>query len=158
MAVKQSTGFASQILGPRSFDQIFDGGCIEIRSGAQPDSADLAATGALLARITRDGLPWAPGNGVNGLRYARDGRFAVRAYTDRWRLSGIATGVAGWFRLVGRSHVDGDSLTEARIDGVILMSPPDGVFPDADFQMVLPSVQITPATAMPIEQWSYFIP
>ena len=101
MPARVSTGFASAILGSQSFESIFNGGSIEIRTGTQPDNADMPATGAVIARVTRDGGAWAAGSLANGLQFTRSGRYAMKPYDHVWQLKGSASGVAGWFRLVG---------------------------------------------------------
>lgn len=158
MATSLSTGFCSRILGAQSFDQIFDGGCIELRSGAQPASADDAATGLLLARITTNGDPWAAGDPTNGLRYSRSGRFVVRRYEDTWRLTGLASGTAGWFRVLPQAADAGAVSTVApRIDGAVVALPGGG-FPSGDFQMALPIIELTASSSVELVQWIFQFP
>lgn len=159
MAVNVSTGFAERILGPQSFDAIFRDGSIEIRSGAQPASADAAAIGTLLARITRNGGAWVAGQPDNGLRFARSGRYAAKDPTQTWTLVGLATGIAGWFRLVANAFDDdGESLSAPRVDGAIALLPDEQTPPPADAQLFLPELAITSATRRDIGQWWYAIP
>lgn len=85
-----------------------DGFILEIRSGAQPATADLAPTGTVLASMT---LPTpAMSSAVN------PGATSAKAGT--WQdASADATGTAGWFRI----RASGDALTtnntDRRIDG-----------------------------------------
>lgn len=154
MAVRTSTGYEALILGPHAFDAIFHNGAIEVRSGAQPDSADMAATGTLLARITRDGGAWAAGNPANGLQFTRDGRYAMKNFAHRWVLKGLATGVAGWCRLLPNAADPGtDSLLHPRIDGAAGV---DGVPGDA--QLILPTLSITPSTTIELPAWWFMQP
>lgn len=154
MTTYVSTGLAARVLGPQSFDSIFAGGCIEVRSGVQPASADLAATGDLLARITLGGGAWSPGLAANGLQFVRTGRYVLKPYADDWVLKGVGTGTAGWFRLLPNSADPGGySLTAPRLDGAVKV---DGT--SADGQMVLVSAAITPATTMSISNWWFAIP
>lgn len=154
MTTRLSTGLAEKLLGPQSFDSIFADGCIEIRTGAQPDSADLAPTGSLIARVTRDGGDWAAGSTANGLRFVRTGRFAMKPYDATWLLKGSATGTAGWFRLLpNASDAGGYSLTAPRLDGAIRLDGASG-----DGQMVLITTSISPATAIPISNWWFALP
>lgn len=154
MALHTSTGYEAMILGPHSFDSIFYNGAIEIRTGAQPATADDAATGALIGRITQQGGAWAPGNPANGLRFSRDGRYAVKNLLQEWVLKGLDTGVAGWFRLLPNTPDFGlASTTMPRIDGAIGLHEAVG-----DFQIFLPTLQITPATAIKIPSWWYMKP
>lgn len=64
------------------------GGSVEIRSGAQPATADDAASGTLLATIAL-AVP-AFGGGVNGV--------ATLGATPALTGTGVAAGTAGWFR------------------------------------------------------------
>lgn len=48
------------MLGTLGFTGAMQRGCIEIRSGAMPITADAAPTGVLLGRITNNGLPFTP--------------------------------------------------------------------------------------------------
>ena len=153
MTALLSTRAAELLLGPESFDSIFENGCIEIRSGPQPDNADLAATGTLLARITRDGGAWTPGAPQNGLQLNRSGRYALKPIEHAWTLKGIAAGTAGWARMVGNAPDPGDaSLSHPRLDGTAGLIGASGV------QLFLPVVEITPETAIDITYWWYAIP
>lgn len=155
MAVRCSTGYASQILGTRSFEQIFLNGSIAIYTGAQPETADDVATGALVARITNGGLPWTPGAPSNGLQFLRNGRFISNALTQLWKLDGLGAGTAGWFRLVANGVDEGGfSMSLPRIDGAIGL---DGG-PDGDYQMLLPTLAITPDIVIPMTSWWYEMP
>jgi hypothetical protein len=154
MAVRVSTGYANAILGATSFASIFLNGSIEIRSGAQPASADAAATGILLGRITRDGDAWTAGSPTGGLQFIREGRYARKDPAQNWILTGVATGVAGWFRLVGNApDAGGFSTTAPRIDGMIGL--PDAV---GDVQMRLPNLSLSAASLIPHDSWWYAIP
>lgn len=154
MAVNCSTGFRARILGPGSFESIFNYGCIEIRSGTQPPSADAPASGTLVARITVDGLAWNAGSNANGLRFTRDGHVARNDASQVWRLTGIAAGTAGWCRLLANAPDDGEhSMTLPRVDGAIGLLDAAG-----DFQMRLPTLAITPSTVIPIPSWWFLLP
>ena len=155
MAVNTSTGFEASILGPSAFEAIFRSGSIEIRTGPQPENADMPATGILLGRITLDGNAWQAGASANGLSFVRTGRYVYKDAAQRWVLRGLATGIAGWFRLVGNVPDAGDvSFDAPRIDGAI------GLDDDSpgDFQMRLPTLAITPDTSIEIGEWWYAIP
>lgn len=154
MAVRTSTGFAEAILGPNAFDILMQDGVIEVRSGTQPASADLGATGTLLGRITRDGGAWTAGLPDNGLRVYREGRAAIKEPSHVWTLTGIATGTAGWFRwLPNLADPGGVSTTAVRIDGAIAPLASEG-----DYQLFLPSVAITSSSEIDISDWWYALP
>lgn len=154
MAVITSTGYCAAILGPTSFDALFHDGVIDVYSGAQPASADLAPTGTLLARITRNGMTWTPGAPAGGLRFIRDGRYVAKDGGQDWRLTGLATGVAGWFRLLPNAADPGTaSLSAPRIDGAV------GVIGDpVDAQIYLPDTAITADTIITLNYWWYAMP
>lgn len=155
MAVRESTGFVAAAMAGQSFASIFANGCIEIRSGAQPDLADLPATGTLLAVVTRDGGAWNAGSPLNGLNFMQAGRSVVRMPAEAWWITGLDTGTAAWARLVGNSPDDGGaSATAPRIDFAIGQATEDEAFP-AGAQLVLPSTAISPATNRPLTQFVY---
>ena len=149
MACRESTGYVQRRNEGSSFKQLFDGGCIEIRTGQQPATADLPATGTLIARVTRDGGVWAPGNPANGLIYDVDGRYAMKRFVHTWRLQGLAAGDAGWCRVVGvNGDSGGASLSEPRIDGAVGL-----IGAVTDVQMFLPVLSITPETVIDFNYW-----
>jgi len=153
MSVNVSTGFRARLLGPQSFEQIFGGGCIEIRSGVQPAHADMAVVGTLLGRITANGAVWTPGSSVNGLTFNRAGHRITNPAAPPWVLDGLASGMATWFRLRGVTD-NGLLSTEApRIDGAIGQLEDEG-----DFQMLLPTTAISASTAIPIASWWFVFP
>lgn len=154
MAVNVSTGFAAAILGPTSFDNLFKDGVIEVRTGVQPVNADAAPTGIVIGYITKDGGAFSHGVPTNGLRFGRSARYAFKDPAQTWRLKGVATGVAGWFRLL-RNAPDGgaDSGTAPRIDGAVGLT---GVV--ADTQLFLDTLSITPSTNVEIPSWWFAIP
>lgn len=155
MAVNVSTGYARMILSGASdtFASIFQDGCMEIRTGPQPASADAAVTGDLIGRITRDGAAWVAGSPTGGLRFTAADRYMSKDPSHVWELIGLGTGNAGWVRLIGNAYDDGlDSLILPRIDGAV------GTVGVGDIQLFLPSIGITPATEIEIESWAYGIP
>lgn len=153
MAVRISTGYADLILGNSSFAGIFLNGAIEIYSGAQPASADDAATGTLLGRITRDGGAWSPGSPSNGLQFTKEGRYVSKNAAHSWTLVGVATGTAGWCRLRGNATDVGASSTMPRIDGAVGLIDTAG-----DYQLLLPTLSITTSSSIAITSWWYALP
>lgn len=154
MPARVSTGFAAAILGPTSFESIFNGGSIEIRTGPQPDNADMPATGDLIARISRDGGAWTAGSPASGLQFTRSGRYALKPLDHVWQLKGIAAGEAGWFRLVANAPDDGTaSLSAPRIDGTVRLDEATG-----DGQLILTTTSFDASTSIAINNWWYAIP
>lgn len=135
-----STGFVARRNAGESFASIFNNGSIEIRSGSQPANADLPPTGTLLARITRNGGLWTPGNPSNGLQFVASGRYVTKHPDHVWRMVGQASGVAGWYRLVA-NQADSELLsdTAARIDGAVGLVDAVG-----NIQMFMPDLATTP--------------
>lgn len=154
MAVLTSTGYRTQILGATSFASIFLDGAIEIRTGSQPATADDAATGTLVAMITKDGAAWTAGSPTNGLQFSQDGPRMVSDPAQVWTLQGSGTGTAGWFRLLANTPDPGGfSLTAPRIDGRI-----DLLGSLMDCQLYLPTVSISPSTSIVVPYWWYGLP
>lgn len=107
-------------------------GYIEVRTGAQPSSADAAATGTLLATITL-GDP-AFGAAVNGVKTAN----AIAA------VPAAASGTAGWFRAYNSSGV-------AVLDGSVSLTGGSG-----DLQFNTTAFQI--GTDVTITSWTVTLP
>lgn len=153
MSAVCSTGFRSKILGTFTFEALFNGGSIEIYSGAPPASADAAPTGTLLARITRESKPWTPGSPTNGLTFRRLGVGVTMPDDKPWGLLGLAAGTAGWCRLRGMSDPGGESTTHPRIDGVVGLRDTPG-----DFQLRLGTTAMVPDLTFPITSWWFLLP
>lgn len=155
MGTEVSTGYAERVaLGPESFESAFRDGCIELRSGPQPLTADAAPSGTLLARITRDGGAWTAGDPANGLRFQRAGRYVTKDPAHRWRLVGLASGTIGWMRLLPNAPDPGTtSFTALRVDGTVGLVDSTG-----DVQFWLPSLSVSSSTEIEITQFWYAVP
>lgn len=151
MTLQVSTGFTEKIIGPFSFELIFNYGAIAIYNGTQPVSADHAATGDLLGWITENGDTWVPGSATNGLLYVRAGPFASKNPSQIWRLNPTVNGVAGWFRIHGANPVTGASISDPRIDGAIGQD-----FDGFDMRML--NTTVLSGTLRTIDQFIYTIP
>lgn len=116
--IRVSTKFKEMILGPTSFESIFNGGRILVYSGAQPSSADNPPNGTLLGQITAGGVAWLADGAAGGLRFTRSGAYCIKDPDQSWIMTEGTVGVAGWFRLVGPSP-DAGHLTYnlPRLDG-----------------------------------------
>ena len=125
MTVRLSTQLRTNLAGTTGFAATFANGIIEVRTGAQPVSADAAATGTLLGTITLNSGAFVAGSPTNGLTFAAAENGAV-SKSGVWSFSGIAAGTAGWFRLKGNA-LDNDALstTLPRLDGSIATSGAD---------------------------------
>lgn len=154
MSVKCSTGYAGLILGPNAWDAIFQDGAILCYSGPQPDSADLAPTGTLLGKITRNGGAWTPGSPTNGLRFIRTGRYVLKDPGHNWKFEGEAAGVVGWCRLVANAADAGaDSLILPRIDGAVGLEDAVG-----DYQLRMVALEVTASTSVEISNFIFALP
>jgi hypothetical protein len=97
------------------FNEIMRGSKINVYTGAQPTTANDAATGTLLFTITKGG------DGVTGLEWtAASGGATAKPAGDTWAGTAINSGTAGWFRC----YEEGDepsaaNTTNARFDGAV---------------------------------------
>ena len=125
MTVRLSTQLRTNLAGTTGFAATFANGIIEVRTGAQPVSADAAATGTLLGTITLNSGAFVAGSPTNGLTFAAAENGAV-SKSGVWSFNGIAAGTAGWFRLKGNA-LDNDavSTTLPRLDGSSAVSGAD---------------------------------
>ena len=97
-----------------SLQDIFNGGQIEIYSGAQPTEPDDVPSGTLLVTIK---------NGASGITFD-DAAAGVlsKASGETWSGTAVATNTAGYFRLVAPGDLGTDNATDCRIDGAIATS------------------------------------
>jgi len=152
MSTLYSTGFVAARNQGAGFTTLFRNGCIEVYSGAQPDSADRPPTGNLLARITRNGGPWMAGVPDNGLQFVAAGRYLLKEPAHVWYLNGLADGIAGWFRLLPNApDPQTHSLTAVRIDGAVTMPPSSG-------ELLMSESTITPTTSLLVPHWWHGTP
>ena len=150
MTVKLSTGFRNALLNNQGFSEIFSAGVIAVYSGAQPATADDAPTGTLLGYITKDGATFAPGSPTNGLTWGAPAGGVIGKSNDNWRLTGLAAGTAGWFRLLGNATDAGAvSTTLPRIDGSIATS---------GGELNLSSLTVAVGSITTIDAFNYGIP
>ena len=150
MTVKLSTGFRDALLNNQGFSEIFSAGVIAVYTGAQPATADDAATGTLLGYITKDGAAFVPGSPTNGLSWGTAAGGVINKNSDNWRLTGAAAGTAGWSRLMGNAADNGlASTTLPRIDGAIATS---------GGEINLTSLSIGIGSVTTIDAFTYAIP
>lgn len=148
MALQLSNGAKERAAA--SFAQAFERGHIQIYSGAQPETADLAATGTLLARVTLNGVPI---GGVNpGLFFQVEGPYVVKPPLAVWRIVVAVSGTAGWWRLVTPADTGGPSYVYPRVDGAI------GTVPGAGPEMILPSLSLVAGNSHNLDSFFYTIP
>ena len=114
--IKSSTGCAAKLMVTGSLKALFDGGKIEVCTGAAPATADAARTGDVIWTIQKDDGE----GGVEGLVFdaAASGRSAVKPSDDTWGGPTVA-GVAGYGRLVAAADDGTESTTQARIQFLV---------------------------------------
>ena len=104
-----------------SLKDIFRNGCLWIYSGSQPATADAAATGTQLVKITVGSGAFAHAAEANGLEFDDySAGTLVKCADETWSGVGLAAGTAGWFRFVanGTDALDVSTVLP-RIDGSI---------------------------------------
>lgn len=125
MALKFSTGLVDAVALTSSFKEAVEGSSaagfyIDIYTGSRPATPDTAATGTKLARFTA-----AAGAKMHLASSVTAGVIAKDA-TEVWGATGLANGVAGYYRMVTSSDDGTTTSTSAvRIDGVIATSGGD---------------------------------
>ena len=130
--LKFSTGLKGQLFsairGAVDATKSLEHGIIYIYSGSQPATADAAATGTLLMKVTVGSGAFAHGTATNGLDFdASVSGVMSKAAAEVWSgvgLAGAGAGTtAGWFRHCGNPDDNqGVSTTLPRIDGRISTS------------------------------------
>lgn len=149
MTVRLSTQLRTNLAGATGFGATFANGIIEVRTGAQPASADAAATGTLLGTVTLGSGAFMPGAALNGLTFAAAAGGVV-SKSGVWSFNGLAAGVAGWFRLKGNA-LDNDALstTLPRLDGSVATSGAD---------LNLSNIAIAVGAPSTIDTFSFTVP
>lgn len=137
-----STGFKTRIIGPQSFEQIFNGGSLHVYSGARLSSADAAAP-----EVNRLGIVGLTGFNGN-LSFARNGSYATIPLGQWWQLVVGASGLAAWFRLLAAGDAGDSSTSAPRIDG-------DIGTPSAPAEMVLSNTTLAAGTAVSIDSFVF---
>lgn len=127
--IKSSTGLAAYLMVTGSAKDAFDGGLVKVYSGAAPATADAAVSGTLLWTVSVDG----DGTGIT-FSSSASGRSMVKEPTEVWQGAIVATGTAGYWRLVAAGDDGTLSTTAPRIQGTC------GDTADADMYMTNPSL------------------
>lgn len=129
MTIRLSTGLRNKLLDGGTTGGIkgaFNLGFLYLYSGVQPASADDAASGVQLAKVTVNG------DGSTGVTFgsAASGTIA-KAVAEAWRYTGLADGQAGWYRFSEATDTPGSaSAVKARMDGSIGTSGADANIPN----------------------------
>lgn len=142
MTVRVSTGLRASLLSDYGLTAMMNYGIIEIYSGNQPETASLAPTGTLLGTITQNGDAFIPSSTTGGLQLALAAEGGL-TFTGVWRLIGVTTGDAGWWRWKWNTpDDDSNSLYFPRMDGAVGES------------LILANEAITAATDVAISEFN----
>lgn len=118
MSLRLSDALRNKLLDGGAAGGIKNGlnlGFINIYTGAQPASANTGATGTLLGTVSVNG------DGVTGLGFDAAANGVIsKAVAQAWKFTGLAAGVAGWFRFyeAGDTPTNTDA-TKSRLDGAV---------------------------------------
>ncbi len=102
----------------RAVKDLFQGGFLKLYSGSQPASPDNAPSGnnVLLCTFYSDGV-------AAGLEFDDAAGGVLNKKTGQtWSGTAIASGTAGWFRIVVSDDSGAESTTDERIDGAVATS------------------------------------
>ena len=148
-----STGLRMAIVSNYGLGAMMNGGIIRIYDGMRPISPDMPPSGTELARVTTNGAVWHPDTDPNnaGLIVQVVAPGALMN-AGAWRMKGITTGVATWFRWCwSATDPEHESVFYPRIDGDV-----DVVDGEAD--LVLLSTNITPTIDWEIDSFLFVLP
>lgn len=114
--IRLSSGLRRSVVSNYGLGSMLQGGRIDIYAGPQPLSADTGAASAPIAVITQDGLLDSPDG---GLLLAQGATAGTLTHHGLWLMTGIASGVAAWWRFVGDVDDDGGATSSSyvRLDG-----------------------------------------
>lgn len=141
MALRIATGARNGLVGTMGVKEMFEGGTIDIYSGGQPSSADLAETGVKLVTISK-----ASGTAAtDGVTMGTAGSGSMPKSADVWSGVILTGGVAGYFRLYDVNKTTGSNGTARRIDGNVGVSGSD---------MVVPSTTLSAGATFTIDEFT----
>jgi hypothetical protein len=147
-----STGLRNALASEYGLGIMMNGGIIRVYGGARPENPDLPPGTAELGRITTEGRVFISGDDPNAagllLRLVPPGGLTFDPAAGQWRLLGVDTGSATWWRWNWRwADPNTDSAFYPRIDGTV----------GATGELQLTSTSITPSTDRQIEQFLFVL-
>jgi hypothetical protein len=145
MTIRLSSALRTALVTNFGLGYLLQGGHIAFYSGAQPASANDAATGTLLGNITLNGLAMPTAGAPAGGLTVAAGDAGVLVNVGTWILKGVADGTFGWWRWSALAAPAGLSTAAYRLDGAAADS-----FATA-FDPITPSTEL----AIPSFQLSY---
>ena len=138
MALRLSDGLRTAMIATDDFKSLFEGGYLDIYSGAQPTIANAAETGTKLVSIYGTA-------GTGGLSFGTAGTGTLPISSVAWAGTIGVSGVAGWFRLYDANKTTGTNGTARRMDGNCGLSGAD---------LVLSHTNLVAATTLTIKTFS----
>lgn len=140
-----STGLRNSVAAEYGLGLMMNGGIIRVYAGLRPDSPDEAPGSLLLGTITTEGKVFFPVNDPNDagllLKLLSPG---VLMNDGEWRLKGIASGEAAWWRWCWRlADSELSSTFYPRVDGLV------------NTELRLGVTYITPFTNVEIEEFVF---
>jgi hypothetical protein len=141
----------NSILGAVDNVHSLEHGILYVFSGSQPATADAAATGTLLMKVTVSSGAFSFGSATNGLDWTSPAAGVLaKSSSEVWSGVGLADGTAGWFRFMGNATDDlGASTTLPRLDGRISSS---------GAEMNIANLTITTGASTTVDQFSIALP
>jgi hypothetical protein len=118
MTIRLSTAARNAMLGDntnKGLQGVFAAGFLYIYSGTQPATADAAANGVQLGKVTISD------DGTTGLQFELAAAGVLAKDTDEvWQFHGLTNGVAGWYRFTTAAGNPATAdATQVRVDGLI---------------------------------------
>jgi len=113
VAIQRTTSVINDLLD--GLDAVFNSGLLDVYTGTAPATANLAASGTLLASITLPADSFAAATA------------AAKAKAGTWQdASADATGTAAHFRLKTSSDTNANTQNERRVDGSVTLTAGGG--------------------------------
>lgn len=146
MALRLSTGLRNGLAGTSGLKDMLQGGFLDVYSGGQPTTADIAETGVKLGRISMTSGTAAE----DGLLLGTAGAGILPKGHGVWSGTIITAGVAGYFRFYGTAGTAiGATTTGERLDGNVGVSGSD---------MVLSNTSLVAGATLTIDTFSLEVP
>lgn len=150
MALRLSTGVRDSLAGTTGLKQILDGGFMELYTGGQPVTANVAETGVCLARITQKSEAYTLA-GTTGCTFGTSVAGVLPKGITVWSGTVGVAGVAGYFRFFGTQNTTGQGAasTHRRVDGNVGVSGSD---------LVLSNTTLVLGATVTIDSFSLEVP
>jgi len=142
-----STGLRNALVNSFGLGSMMNAGIIRVYGGSMPATPDNPPNTPELARITKDGKVWLPGDLSTGagllLAFSPPGALVNLGV---WRMKGLTNGTARWYRWNWKDPDNNQfSQTLPRVDGRV------------GDELVLGNLLITPSTNRSIESFAFVL-